>query len=40
MNLLYFIFNMVKIIFKGKTSENGGDTVFQIAKRKDARGLL
>ena len=25
---------MVKIIFKGKTSENGGDTVFQIAKNK------
>ena len=34
MNLLYFIFNMVKIIFKGKTSENGGDTVFQIAKNE------
>ncbi len=25
---------MVKIIFKGKTSENGGDTVFQIAKNE------
>lgn len=25
---------MVKIIFKGKTSENGGDTVFQITKNE------